>query len=61
MAQHAHLAPLFAEGVYFAHPGSPWMRPTNENTNGLLRQYQHPRHPHSPPPHPRKERPPQNS
>jgi IS30 family transposase len=39
MAQHAHLEPLFAEGVYFAHPGSPWMRPTNENTNGLLRQY----------------------
>jgi IS30 family transposase len=39
MAQHTHLAPLFAEGVYFAHPGSPWMRPTNENTNGLLRQY----------------------
>lgn len=39
MAGHDHIASLFREGVFFAHAGKPWQRPTNENTNGLLRQY----------------------
>ncbi len=39
MARHDLLAGVFEEGVYFAYPGSPWQRGTNENTNGLLRQY----------------------
>ena len=39
MAGHDQIAPLFRDGVFFAHAGKPWQRPTNENTNGLLRQY----------------------
>jgi IS30 family transposase len=39
MAHHQRIAPSLSEGVFFARPASPWQRGTNENTNGLLRQY----------------------
>lgn len=39
MSQHKLFTKNTEITVYFAHPKSPWERGTNENTNGLLRQY----------------------
>ena len=39
MAQHVQLRIDTGLPVYFCDPQSPWQRGTNENTNGLLRQY----------------------
>jgi IS30 family transposase len=38
-AHHVQIAEALKAAFYFAHPYSAWERGTNENTNGLIRQY----------------------
>ena len=39
MARHEELAARLDIKVYFCDPHAPWQRGTNENMNGLIRQY----------------------
>ena len=39
MADHVRFTSETGVAVYFCDPYSPWQRGSNENTNGLLRQY----------------------
>ena len=39
LSQHAKVSIDAGIDIYFADPHTPWHRPSNENTNGLLRQY----------------------
>jgi IS30 family transposase len=39
MSGHKRLTEMTGVSVFFADPHSPWQRGSNENTNGLLREY----------------------
>ena len=39
MALHTQISQALGMPVFFCDKASPWQRPSNENTNGLLRQY----------------------
>ena len=39
MARHTEIAASLRTTIYFCDSRSPWQRPSNDNTNGLLRQY----------------------
>ena len=39
MALHAEITAALGSAVQLREKASPWQRPSNENTNGLLRQY----------------------
>ena len=39
MALHAQITQILRMPVFFCQKASPWQRPSNVNTNGLLRQY----------------------